>query len=262
MFDFISYGAEKLQLMMLVGMRVAGLFVMAPVFGNRAIPGMIKAALAIALAITILPTVAGAHPPHLSSLFDLAFFGLKEFVIGCLLGFVMQLLFHAIRMAGSWIGLQNGLSVASIVDPSSAEEVNIIGEFWLVAGLVIFFCVDGHHALISGLADSYKAAPLSMGVIDASAVSALVGVSGLVFSMALKFAAPTLVTILLIDIASATLARTMPQMNVFVIGVPVKIAVSIAVVGLSLPMFAWALGKMVVFLDAQTRGMMEAVAIR
>ena len=262
MLDFLTYSSDKLQLLLLLNFRVAGLFLTAPVFSHRAIPPMVKVALVLTLSLALLPAASHSVAPPMKSVFDLALIAGKEFLVGVIMGLVVSLVFIAINMAGSLVGLQSGLSIASIIDPATADEVNIFGEFWTITALVIFFGINGHHALLSGLGDSYRVLPIGTALLTGTVAESLMRLSAGLFSMAIKFAAPVMLTLLLMEVALGVLARTMPQMNVFVIGIPVKIAVSLFVVAASLPMFGWVMSKMVVYLNEQMGNISGALASR
>jgi len=259
-FDFFSYGADKMQAFLLVNFRISGLLLTAPIFSRKSIPVLIKVGFGILLAILLLPMVMKNPLPLAPSLIDLSFIGVKEILIGVTLGLILKLLFYAAQMAGSFVGFQSGLSVANVIDPSTQAEVNLLGAFWFLVASIVFLAIDGHHIVISGLADSYLVIPLGKAAFGASAADLLMRLSGAVFTMALKLTAPILLTVFLVDVALGVLARTIPQMNIFVIGIPVKIAVAIAMMVVSLPVFAWALGQMTNFLDTQMHTLIGVAA--
>ncbi len=260
MFDFLGYGAEKMQAFLLVNFRIGGLMLAAPILSRGSIPSIVKVGFAVLLAIIILPIAMKNTLPLATSLPDLAGIGFKEVLVGVTLGFILKLLFYAAEMAGSFVGFQSGLSVASIVDPTTKNQVNLLGAFWVLIASVIFLAIDGHHIVISGLADSYAMIPIGKATFGPDALDLLMRLSGAVFTMSLKLAAPILLTVFLVDVALGVLARTIPQMNIFVIGIPVKIAVASLMMAMSLPVFAWALGQMTNFLDAQMHVFIGAVA--
>lgn len=260
MFDFLSFGAEKAQAFLLVNFRLSGLLLSAPILSRKTIPTPVKVGFGIMLAILLLPVVMQRPLPLAPSLADITVIGLKEFLVGVSLGLVLKLLFYAAEMAGSFVGFQSGLSVANVIDPSTQAEVNLLGAFWFLVASIVFLALDGHHIVISGLADSYAVIPLGKAAFGAGAADLWLRLSGAVFTMALKLAAPILLTVFLVDVALGVLARTIPQMNIFVIGIPVKIAVAMLMMGVSLPVFAWALSRMSGFLDTQMHTLIGSMA--
>ncbi len=260
MFEFLSYGAERLQAFLLVNFRVSGLLLAAPIIGRASLPVVVKLGLAVTLAIFMMPLVLSVPLPAFHSLVDLTALGIKELLVGVLIGLVMKLLFYSAQAAGSIVGFQSGLSIANIVDPSTRENVNMIGEVWFLIASIIFLAINGHLLVISALADSYRIVPLGTAVFGADAVDLIMRITTILFGMALKFAAPVLVTVFLVDVTMGVLARTIPQMNIFVIGIPIKIAVSLIMLAASLPVFAWVLTRMTEFLDRHIDAMLMTLA--
>lgn len=240
--------------------RISGMVLAAPVLNHRALPTLVKVGFALLLAILLLPTLSSTSLSSDYSLIDLLALGTKEALVGVIIGFFMRMVFFAAQMAGSLVGLQSGLSVANIIDPLSSQEVNVIGEFWLLVAGVIFLAIDGHHAVISAVANSFHVVPIGAVSFDGVIGSSLMKVSGMMFSMALKFAAPVMMTVFLVDVSMGILARTVPQMNIFVIGIPVKIAVSLTMVAVSLPLFTWALTNMVGYLERKLDPLVGSLA--
>lgn len=260
MFDFLSYGADKLQAFMLVNFRLGGLMLAAPVLGSHAIPHLVKLGLTVTLAILLMPLILGAELPAVGSLADVTALGVKEFMVGVIIGLTFKMLIYSLQTAGSLVGFQSGLSIANVIDPSNQSQVNIIGEFWTLVGTLIFITINGHHLAIAGLADSYRFIPIGGALFGSDAGELLIRLTGAVMTMAIKFAGPIILTIFLVDVALGVLARTIPQMNIFVIGMPVKIAAAMLMLGVTLPVFAWALERMTGYLDSQMNVMMGALA--
>ncbi|MCH7877878.1 MAG: flagellar biosynthetic protein FliR [candidate division Zixibacteria bacterium] len=249
MFEFLSYGSERLQAFMLVNFRVSGILLAAPILGRASLPLVVKLGLAVTLAIFMMPLVLSSPLPAFHSIIDLTTLGIKELLIGILIGLIMKLLFYAAQAAGSIVGFQSGLSIANIIDPTTKENTNMVGQIWFLIASVIFLAINGHHLVISGLADSYRLVPLGTVAFGADAADLIMRITTVLFGMALKFAAPVLVTVFLVDVTMGVLARTIPQMNIFVIGIPIKIAASLIMLAASLPVFAWVLARMTEFLD-------------
>ncbi|MBN4076250.1 flagellar biosynthetic protein FliR [Gemmatimonas aurantiaca] len=259
-FEFMGYGADRLQAFLLVNFRLGGMLLAAPIFSRTSIPPLIKTGFAITMAILLMPSIINAGIPVVPSLFDLTALGMKELLVGVLIGLMMKLLFYAAETAGSFVGFQSGLAIANIVDPSTQTQTNIIGQFWLLVASMIFLAINGHHLVITSLSDSFQVIPLGGAIFGADALDLLLRLSGVMFVLALKMAAPILLTVFLIDVSLGVLARTIPQMNIFIIGIPVKIAAALLLIGTSLPLFSWALQSMTEFLDVHMHEMIAALA--
>lgn len=251
MFEFVSYGAEKLQLFLLVILRLSGLFILAPVFGDRVIPPLFKAGLAILFGAILTLTLSESALPPVASLSELAALAAREILIGFMIGFFFMLLFYGVQSAGTLIGYQVGFAIANVVDPSSETEQPVIAQFWFILSTLIFLCINGHHLVVGAFVDSYKAMPVGQAALGASGGELLFAYTSYVFVIALKLSAPVLVTLFLTDITLAIVSKMMPTMNVFIVGFAIKAGVGLAVMALSLPVFNYVLEKGAAYLNEE-----------
>lgn len=251
MFDLITYGAPKIQIFLLILLRASGVFLIAPIFGHGAVPAPFKVALILLLTIVLMATIGDSVIPDVVSIPELAVLALKELLVGFMIGFVFALLFWGVEAAGSIAGYQMGLTIASVVDPSTNQEQSTIGQFWLLVSLVIFFGINGHHLIVRAFYDSYAAIPAGHVLISGSTGELVLRLSTYVLVIALKLAAPVMVTMFLTDVALGVVSKLLPTMNVFIVSFGLKIAVGLAVIGLSLPMFAYVLEKSTNYLNEQ-----------
>jgi flagellar biosynthetic protein FliR len=259
LFEFVTYSADKLQIFFLVSFRAAGLFLIAPILGHRLIPPMIKAGLSIILAIVLIP-VAGQTPlAPVDSIWLLAILAGKEMLVGFIIGLAFSILFSAIQMGGSLVGYQIGLSMVNLADTESGGEVSIIGEFWFIVASLIFLMIDGHHAIISAFADSYKLIPVGVFSFSGPALDMLIRFTSYSFVIAVKISAPVVITLFLTEVAMGVVARTVPQMNIFIVGIPLKIGIGFLVMAVSLPVFRFMVERSVQFLDGEVINLMRCI---
>lgn len=256
MFDFITYGSAKLQLLILLIVRASGLFLTAPIFDHRTIPVQAKIGLVILLAIITMPTLHDTNMPVATSLIGLVGMVLKELMVGALIGFFFSLLMKAAEMAGALVGFQVGLIIAQAFDPNAGGQVPILGRLWLMLAMVIFLSIGGHHMMIQAFNDSYRVIQPGQMVIDGTTAEIMIKFSAYSFVLALKIAAPVMVTLILTDVALGTVSKVMPTMNIFVVGFPVKIGMGLLVLGMSLPIFAYLLEKTTSYLNQSVDGLL------
>jgi flagellar biosynthetic protein FliR len=241
LFDFLNFGTAQLQIFLLLLVRASGLFLTAPIFGHRLISSQLKVGLIVLLVITTMPSVRSLTMEPTESLAELAAMVLRELTVGLLVGFVFKLLFKAAEFAGSLAGYQVGLAISSAFDPSVGDRVGAFGRFWLLLATLIFLSINGHHLIIRAFGDSYTMIePGQMQVVGTTA-ELMIRYTSYVFVLALKIAAPVLVTAILMDVALGTVSKVMPSMNIFIVGFPVKIGMGIVVVSMSLPIFSYVL---------------------
>jgi flagellar biosynthesis protein FliR len=217
----------------LVLCRVGGLFVLAPIFGGRMIPTHAKLVIAGVISFALFPLVTprGGVPTDIS----VAPLILKELVVGLAFALALGALSAAIHTAAALVDTTIGFSFAQLVDPLTQVQTAIAGQFYSLFTTLVFLLIGGDHLMIEGLAASYRLVPLGA-VPSPSQLGALaLHDLGTVFLLGLEIAAPVLVALALVDIALALVARTVPQMNVFIVGLPAKILVGLGAVAASLP---------------------------
>jgi flagellar biosynthetic protein FliR len=231
---------------LLILFRVSGLMVTAPLLSMRNIPAMAKVGLAAAFALILFPLHA-AHPPEARDLIQFAALALQETAIGLLLGFVANLTFMALQMAGEFMSVQMGLSVAHVLDPITQSQSPLIGQFFFYFAAMLFLGLNIHHGLIAGIERSFTWLPLGhfMGEGRLSAglmAERCIYLTGEVFVMALSAGIPVMGLLLVMEIALGFVAKVMPQMNVFMVAIPLKVLLGLVVILLSLPAFGDVLG--------------------
>jgi flagellar biosynthetic protein FliR len=130
-----------------------------------------------------------------------------------------------------------GLAVANIIDPMSAGQLSIVGEFYYLVSLLVFLMIDGHHAVIEALARSYDIIPIAGGTYSADLGTFIINLTGNVFVLGVKLAAPVIITLFIVNMVLGIVARTVPQMNVFIVGFPLAVGVGILMIYFSFPFF-------------------------
>jgi len=262
LFEFVNYGAEKIQSLLLIILRTSGVFFLAPVFGEQGLPQLMRVGLVVVLSLVLLSALASPPLPISGSFWQLGGLCLQELFIGLLVGLLFRLLFIGVVTAGGIVGYQLGFAMVTVYDQNLSSQVSIIGQFWYMLAILIFLGIDGHHLIISALADSYTLLPLGAFGSSTAYGELIIKLTAFVFVIALKLAAPLMITLFLTDVALGAIAKTMPTMNVFFVGFPIKIAAGLIVIALSLPVFAFVLEKTTGYLDEQLRfllvGMGEA----
>jgi len=224
------------ELFFLVFIRVSAIVVMLPILGDRSTPVRIKAGLSLLIALLVMPFVE--KPTGAAE--DIFSLGLKmggELLIGVILGFAGRLLFEGIQMAGQLVGFQMGFSIVNIIDPITSTQVSITAEFqYLLAGL-LFLAVDGHHLLIQAVSESYTFVPVLGFHMTGALMQSIVDLTRGMFVVAMKISAPIIVALVFANIGLGLVARTVPQINIFVVGFPLQIAIGLIGIGLTAPVF-------------------------
>jgi flagellar biosynthesis protein FliR len=232
----------------LVLVRMTGLFVTAPIFGRRNVPVYLKIGFSFFLAMILVNTLTVPKPEYFNNIYDFALLVLKEFLVGITIGYVSFLVFSAIYLAGQLIDMQTGFSMVSVLDPMSNIQVPVTSNFYFIISMLIFLSINGHHLLIQALFKSYNMIPLGNASFNQNLMSDIIRVFGDIFIIGFKISAPIIAAILITDVALGVISRTMPQLNVFVVGMPLKIILGVLIIYLSIPVFteviSWMTGRM------------------
>ena len=253
--DFFTLAQDHAAVFLLMLTRCSGIFMIAPFFGSLNIPVPIRAAAAFAFTLVLCPVVDGlgtvAAPP---SVWAFAGSVLAELFIGWLIGFIAYVCFSAIHMAGKVMDMQVGFAVVNVMDPTSGQQIPLIGSLLYNLGIIVFLVTNGHHVIITALAESFRMVPLAAMQPNLSLTMLLVDFTNGIFVTGMKIAMPVTFAILLVNVALGILARTMPQMNIFVVGIPLQLMVGVGVLSMLLPFY-------VMFLDVLFNEMYGKISI-
>lgn len=222
---------------MLVVARLSGLFLIAPVFSSPMIQPRIKLMALLVLAATLTPIVAPTAPETPASVWPLLQAIVTESIIGFALGFSVSIVFSAVQIGASLIDTSIGFSMANIIDPLNNAQGAVLGSFYSMVATLSFLAVNGHHWLLAGFKRSFEVVPPGGTPDVEQMMSNLFATFTSIFAMAFQIAAPVLITLLLVDVVLGIVSRVVPQMNVFFVGIPLKIAVGLVAVIISLPAF-------------------------
>ena len=252
MLDFLQLSAAFLVLV-----RISAFTITAPFFSIKGIPVLTKVGFAVLLTFLTIPFV-----PQLESVNSVLVFMLlvgKEVMTGILLGFTTNLVLQAVRIGGEMIDLQMGFAMARVLDPQSGTQVTLMGNVEYTFAILLFFVFNGHHALILAIVKSFQLVPLGAGSFGGDLAQQLVSLFVGMFAVAFKIAAPVLAVLLISDISLGLVARTVPQLNVFILGFPIKAGLGMLVVALVLPMLAGVISDLLVQMEKDLILIMESL---
>jgi flagellar biosynthetic protein FliR len=224
----------------LVLARVTPLFLVAPMFSSNMLIPQVRAVLGVALALG-LTTVAGHGQAVPSSVMPVIGLMLVNFVVGLALAFAVCCVFAAIQGAGTLGDALSGFSFGSQVDPVNGNPGGAITSFYGMIGIALFLAIGGDAWTLRGLAATFHAVPLTSpltGAMVHGITGGAVSVVAVTFVGAVEVIAPVMLAVVITDIAFGLVSRVVPQLNVFAVGFPVKVGVSLLVIGVSLPFIA------------------------
>lgn len=222
--------------------RLSGLFLSAPIFSSRQIPGRIKILLLVVLAAMLSFFIPLRMPVTIDNAGMFLAAVVVEVAVGYTIGFIAYMLFGAIQLAGQVMDMQMGFGIVNVVDPQSGTQIPLMGNLVQIMALLMYLAIDGHHYLLQAVLQSYQVIPVLGFYLSPSFLDLLVAISVQLFVIAVKLSAPVIIAILTADVAMGFIARTVPQMNVFIVGLPLKILVGFFALMILLPVYLWIFG--------------------
>lgn len=245
---------EWLTGFLLVSVRISAMMLASPIYSAASVSTPVRVLLTVAVAAVLV----GRVPVPTVDLFGLA--GLialvREALIGIAIGFVMQIAFAAVAVAGEQVSYAMGLGFAAMVDPQTGTQSPVVTQFISIMMVLVFLSLEGHHILLEQLAASFRILPIGGPVLDMKMFRAIVEAGGLLFSAAFLLALPVVLAITLVNIVIGMLTRVAPQMNIFSVGFPITIIAGLVMLMVSVPNLS---GGMAGLLEEVTRRMREAV---
>jgi flagellar biosynthetic protein FliR len=240
-FDFNS---RDVVAFILVLMRVAGLFLTSPIFSSSNIPAQVKAAWTLLMAFLIFPIVDYSVTPLPEVGIPFALAVARELMVGFAIGLGISMLFAGIQMAGAIIDVQIGFGLVNVVDPVTSTQVSVIGQYYYFVAMMVFLAVDGDHLVIQGLSQTFDLIPLGQAHFSPALATKMNELFSQMFFIAFKVGAPVIGALFITNIALGIIARTVPQMNVFIVGMPLNVIVGLAVIAMSMSFFVFVLQDM------------------
>ena len=224
---------EQLQIFFWVLMRVSILFFLFPILGDRGIPPLWKIGASMVLALLLTPLIP--WPQSLpQTIFDVATGLVAEVMMAFFLAFAVRMLLSSVQMAGHFIAFQMGLAMASTMDPDTGAESTILSQFLYLFTILFFLAINGHHVLIHALAQSFQVVPPAGFILKASLGETMIRVSSDLFVISIKIAAPIMIALFLSNLCLGIVARTVPQLNILMVGFPINISLGLVLFGLVL----------------------------
>ncbi len=234
---------------MLIFIRVASMLFAMPLFEVKLIANKFKIGLAFFISL-ILMYVVHIDMTYMNNIWAIFMGIFHEFMIGFTIGLVARLIFTAIEIAGEIIGFQMGFGIINVIDPQTSSHVPIIGQFQSIIATLVFLSINAHHYFIAAIAQSFKIIPPTKTILSNLLMDNLIRFSSAIFTLAIKIGAPLLLTLLITNIAMNILSKTIPQMNILIVGFPLTIAGGLLMLGISLPFFVYLMEK--IFLGLET----------
>jgi flagellar biosynthetic protein FliR len=244
---------------LLILIRISSFFVTVPLFSYRTIPMSHRVGLAVFLSWIMFYTV---EIPSLEFNEIYVLLILKELAVGLLLGLIAFVVISAIQIVGGFIDFQMGFAIANVMDPQTGAQSPLMGQFLYIISLLFILSVNGHHLLIDGIFFSYQTIPLDQVSIpfgNDNMLNHLVKTFNSMFIIAFQMSMPIVGSLFLVDVALGIVARTVPQLNIFVVGMPLKILASFIMLTVMMSVFMMLVGNLFEQALYAMRGLMQII---
>lgn len=225
---------QQFQMLLLIFVRVSCFISFAPLYGGKKVPKMSKITLAACISIFTYFSLPLTNISDFTTL-DYAIYILKEGLTGLALGYSIYLVMSALFLAGHLIDFNLGFSMVNVFDPVAQIQVPLVGNFYYLLLITVMLITNADLYFIKSMVLSFEALPVGSAVISQGLVTAVIEGFVMVFVIAVKIASPVLVSVFILNIALGILVRAVPQMNMFVVGLPIKLLVGIFILLLTSP---------------------------
>lgn len=214
----------QLQKLILIFLRITSFIVVCPGFSYKGFPNILKVSLSFVFTVLVYSIT-----PEIEIGNELLYFLLlsfKEVLLGVAIGFISKVIFAAAEIAGQLIDFQVGFSMASVYNPLSGTSASNYGKVYYWLSISLFFVLDLHHAVIETLVKSFQYVPLGTVVLNEFNPEGIVKLFGIAFELGLNLSVPMIIVVLVTDIALGIISKTVPQINVLMLGMPLKAIIS------------------------------------
>lgn len=227
----------QIELWLLVLVRVSVLVFLMPIIFTDEVPARLKAAFSFFLSLIVFPLLPDTVITAPENLGEYFLIGIREVYIGLVMGFAGTFLFAGLRIAGSWIDQETGFASVQLFNPTAQEEDTPMGHLMFLLFIMLLLSTNGYAFYLHALAESFRIIPLaSTQEADPNVLGVFARMSTEAFLLGMKVAAPVVSTLFVSSIALALIARIMPQMNVWLVGMPMKIALGMVTLMFALPL--------------------------
>lgn len=231
----MTISLEHLEFFLLILVRISGFMVAAPVFSLRNVPMRVKTILAIAIAIVVFHVIPYEEVTYSTTL-EYALVVITEMLAGVIMGFMANVAYYILSFAGQIIDQEMGFSMVNQYDPITSAQVTITGNFYTYAVMIMLLITDMHHYLIRAITDSFQVLPVGKVAIDYNLYEVMKRFVVDYFVIGFRIVLPIFASLLVVNTILAILARVAPQMNMFVIGLQLKVFVGLVVLVLMVMM--------------------------
>jgi flagellar biosynthetic protein FliR len=248
-------------LVLYIFLRVIAMIIAAPVLGHNSIPAVARIFLSLVLAYITFLTLDKSKIIIDVNLVSIIVNSAREIITGLIMGFTLNFIFYGISYAGHLIGYDMGLMFSEVLNPMQDIQNNVVGEIIFYLSMMIFLLINGHHHIISAVVVSFELVPIAKFTVTQPLISLIVKLSFAVFTIAMKIAAPIVVSYFLIHIAEGIIARVIPNIQIFFITQPAKIGLGLMFLSILIPIYFYTIKNLLNNYEYQLSEMIRAMSV-
>lgn len=257
--DILNFNHAELEIFLYVFIRVGMIILFSPILGSGAIPVKMRVGFILFVSILVFPVVKSQPMPHSRGLFELITYIALEALIGFTIAYAVRLIFAIVQLSGTLIDYQMGFGVVNVIDPQTSSQVSITAQVQNILAILIFLALDAHHYTIQAIVESFFVLNPQKAVFSSFTMEFVMQLITGTFVTAIKLSAPLTAILFFLSVGLGLVARTVPQMNVFIVGFPLQISVGLAMLALSMSFFSLAMQHQITTLPATLMGIMRSM---
>lgn len=215
--------------------RITAFLLATKVFFPNGTPKILKGVIGMILSFGVISGIDYGSVLNIDSNYSLIYGLLCEVLCGVTLGIIVNIVFQVVKMAGAFIDLQVGFAMMNVVDPNSSENTTILSNLMHNLAIVLFFIANGHYVLIGCLIKSFSIVPIGKGINFSNSFETILGAFIKYFELGIRIALPIILVIFIAEMSMALVSRTVPQINILILGIPIKIVIGLVTLTAILP---------------------------
>ncbi len=236
MTEVYNFSQTELLLFGMVLLRMSAFVVSWPIFGSELMTNQVKILFALILTMVVFPTLKFSPTQVLSLKGDIMILAVREVFIGLSLGYLARFFFFSFRVAGEMISQAMGLSAAQQFNPALGGQTTSVEQLYVAIASMFYLAVNGHHFLISGLVKTLDVVPVAQMTLNTSQFTGVAHMLQEVVELGLRFSAPVVISILVVNLILGVVGKTVPQLNVLVTSFPINIMIGFGLMIVTFPM--------------------------
>jgi len=233
----LSIQTSDIGIYLAILLRVSIVLFMIPIFASPQVPGVIKVFISLALTGVLYFMLKGTVSPLPFELAGLVGIAVGEIIFGTIIALSFLVIFAAFQFAGELISFQMGFGIAQVIDPQSGAQMTVFSSWFQLVAVLMFFSLNGHHLVLSGLVDSFRTVPMGGFALTQATFTKVVLLSGRLFVIGIKMAAPIMAILFLTHVGLGLMSKFAPEINILIVSFPLTIVLGLLFLGLSIT--AW-----------------------